>query len=236
LLPFQRNSPCGEIEIGEQSLSTGMADLGGRGLLPPGARPTKPHRRSRASACPLCGWGRQWRLRWPRGRRLWWPRTEGIEIHCNSKSQVHMTPPVNRTGSVGTSKRAPASSAITPAAAHPATRSSSRAHTPAIMAGLKRLAPSNYVVPAEIARIPSIRSLCCARAANGQATAVPPRSVTNSRRLIQPPGLRTSLGQEETTTCAPGRSRSKAVYRFRFCLGRYHGRRRRGSICAYRQT
>jgi hypothetical protein len=106
-----------------------------------------------------------------------------------------MTPPVSRTGSVGTFKRAPASSAITPAAAHPATRSSSRAHTPAIMAGLKRLAPSNYVIP-------SIRSPCCARAASGHAAALP-SSMMNSRRLIQPPGLRTSLGQEETTTFAP---------------------------------
>jgi hypothetical protein len=35
---------------------------------------------------------------------------EGIEVHCNSKSQVHMTPPVSKTGSVGTFKRAPASS------------------------------------------------------------------------------------------------------------------------------
>ncbi len=25
------------------------------------------------SACPLCGGGRRWRLRWPRGRRLWRP-------------------------------------------------------------------------------------------------------------------------------------------------------------------
>ena len=64
-------------------------------------------------------------------------RRSGIEVHCNSKSQVHMTPPVTRTGSLGRLKRAPASSAIAAAAAHPAIRSSSRAHTPAIMAALK---------------------------------------------------------------------------------------------------
>jgi hypothetical protein len=55
---FQRNSPCGEIEIGEQSLSTGMAHLGGRGLLPPGARPTKSDRRypdnEQRIATPVC--------------------------------------------------------------------------------------------------------------------------------------------------------------------------------------
>jgi hypothetical protein len=65
-----------------------------------------------------------------------------------------MTPPVNRTGSLGRFKRPPASRAITAAAAHPATRSSSRAHTPAIMAGLKRLAPFNHArPPVEIARL-----------------------------------------------------------------------------------
>src|SRR5262245_51967895 len=31
---------------------------------------------SRASTCPLCGGGRWWRLRWPRGRRLRWPRLQ----------------------------------------------------------------------------------------------------------------------------------------------------------------
>jgi hypothetical protein len=35
-----------------------------------------------------------------------------IEVHYNGKSQVHMTPPVNRTGSLGRLKRAPVSSAI----------------------------------------------------------------------------------------------------------------------------
>src|SRR5262249_26768822 len=32
--------------------------------------------RSRASACALCGGGRRWRLRWPRGRRLSWSRRQ----------------------------------------------------------------------------------------------------------------------------------------------------------------
>jgi hypothetical protein len=50
----------------------------GNAALPllPGARPSKLRRRSRASACPLCGWGRRWRLRWPRGRRLRWFRRQ----------------------------------------------------------------------------------------------------------------------------------------------------------------
>ena len=34
------------------------------------------------------------------------------------------------------------------------------------------------------------RSACCARAASGQATAAPPRSVMNSRRRISPPKVR----------------------------------------------
>jgi hypothetical protein len=171
---LQRNSP--RSEIGEQSLSTGIARVGERGRC----RPVPGHRS-------LAGVAARRRVRYAAGAAVAasLALAEGIEIHCNSKSQVHMTPPVNRTGSVGTSKRAPASSAITPAAAHPATRSSSRAHTPAIMAGLKRLAPFNYARSRRDRQTPGIRSPCCGRAASGHATAAPPRSVMNSRRFIR---------------------------------------------------
>jgi len=37
---------------------------------------------------------------------------------------------------------------------------------------------------------------CCARAASGYAIAAPPRSVMKSRRLMQPPRVRTWLGQK----------------------------------------
>src|SRR5262249_18904876 len=56
---------------------------------------------------------------------------------------------------------------------------------------------------------------CWARAASGHAAAAPPRRVMNSRRLIQPPGLRTSLDQDETTTLAPWPITFNAAYRFR---------------------
>jgi hypothetical protein len=52
-----------------------------------------------------------------------------------------MTPPASRTGNLGRPKIAPASSAIAAAAPQPAARSSSRAHTAFIMAGLKGHAP-----------------------------------------------------------------------------------------------
>jgi len=35
-----------------------------------------------------------------------------------------------------------------------------------------------------------IRARCCARASSGQATAVPPRNVMNSRRRVSAPKLR----------------------------------------------
>jgi hypothetical protein len=44
---------------------------------------------------------------------------------------------------------------------------------------------------------------CCALAAGGHAAA-PPRSVMNSRHLIQAPGLRTSLGYQGITTSDSG--------------------------------
>ena len=55
--------------------------------------------RSRASACALCGGGRRWRLRWPRGRWLRWSRrqhgdAEGeVSFRCAHVRLFYSNPP-----------------------------------------------------------------------------------------------------------------------------------------------
>jgi hypothetical protein len=66
-------------------------------------RPSRPRAspRNRASACALCGGGRWWRLRWPRGRRLRWPQRQHGDAEGKVSSQrAHLRPLWEKTSAI----------------------------------------------------------------------------------------------------------------------------------------
>src|SRR6516164_392671 len=98
-------------EAGRESTRTSKHDVGkNRQRWPRLEGPRGYGLASPASTCPLCGGGRRWRLRWPRGRRLRWPRLPHGDAESEVSSQcAHVAPFLSQSASASIQRKAPAS-------------------------------------------------------------------------------------------------------------------------------
>jgi hypothetical protein len=74
--PASGAAQCGPAELARfAKVGLSIATPAANFSRTPSSRP-RASTHSRVSACALCGGGRRWRLRWPRGQRLRWPRRQ----------------------------------------------------------------------------------------------------------------------------------------------------------------